>query len=107
PAQVFVLVGGLLAVAILTRRERRVQPAIVSNHTDATDAVAILTRRERRVQPWIGWVIGHSERGLRSSPDANVGCSRASPRRKHLHVGVAILTRRERRVQQRVYRPGV
>ena len=67
----------------------------------ASQAVAILTRRERRVQPVGG--VGAGSAGLeplRSSPDANVGCSRAmlAPIAV-LTDGVAILTRRERRVQ--------
>src|SRR5690606_31421045 len=64
-------------VAILTRRERRVQLRRCRPRS-ATGQVAILTRRERRVQQryeLASWT-GLSSTRLRSSPDANVGCSR-------------------------------
>ena len=111
-------------VAILTRRERRVQPQspVAGRHRPVS--VAILTRRERRVQPGLAHrspiavrccdphptrtsgaarcrvTAARCAPELRSSPDANVGCSRAAPRRSTGgEAEVAILTRRERRVQ--------
>ena len=42
-----------LPVAILTRRERRVQQAAGLDFDAVPFRVAILTRRERRVQPWL------------------------------------------------------
>ena len=117
--------GGEPAVAILTRRERRVQPPSAVSHPRApplrsspdanvgcSDALPLTSVHgtcgpKLRSSPDAnvgcsvcrGWTRQLAESVLRSSPDANVGCSRAvsvhSPRR----IPVAILTRRERRVR--------
>ncbi len=68
------LAAGWAAVAILTRRERRVQPPQAPEGGSPRADVAILTRRERRVQ-LPGRYADSSAGRLRSSPDANVGCS--------------------------------